>query len=122
AYADFADRHCLELARRPNVVVTRSLSKSYALAGVRFGYAVAEPALVCEFLKVKDSYNCDALSLEAARAALEDQDYLRATRLRILNTRVRLLQSLAALGFEVTPTEANFVWCRRADRPVKGIY
>jgi histidinol-phosphate aminotransferase len=122
AYVDFAERHCLDLASRPNVVVTRSLSKSYALAGIRFGYAVADPALIRELLKVKDSYNCDALSLEAARAALEDQDYLRQTRAKILATRSRLTEALAQLGFDVTPSQANFVWCRRSDRPVKPIY
>jgi histidinol-phosphate aminotransferase len=122
AYVDFADRHCLHLASRPGVVVTRSLSKSYALAGIRFGYAVADPALVREFIKVKDSYNCDALSLEAARAALEDQDYLRMTRSQILATRTRLAAALGELGFDVTPSQANFVWCRRVDRPVKPIY
>jgi histidinol-phosphate aminotransferase len=122
AYVDFADRHCLHLASRPGVVVTRSLSKSYALAGIRFGYAVADPALVREFIKVKDSYNCDALSLEAARAALEDQDYLRTTRSQILATRTRLAAALGKLGFDVTPSQANFVWCRRADRPVKPMY
>src|SRR5260370_31969492 len=57
AYVDFADRHNLQLARRPNVIVTRSLSKSYALAGIRFGYAVADPALVRQFIQVKDSYS-----------------------------------------------------------------
>jgi histidinol-phosphate aminotransferase len=122
AYVDFADRHCLHLATRSNVVVTRSLSKSYALAGIRFGYAVADPALIHEFIKVKDSYNCDALSLEAARAALEDQEYLRETRSKILATRARLGAALVPLGFEVMPSQANFVWCRRMDRPVKPIY
>src|SRR5262249_54573076 len=67
AYADFADATALDLARRRrNVVVTRTLSKSYALAGIRFGFAVADPALVRELVKVKDSYNCDVLSLAAA--------------------------------------------------------
>ena len=59
------------------MIVTRTLSKSYALAGIRFGFAVADPALVRELVKVKDSYNCDVLSLAAATAALEDQEYLR---------------------------------------------
>jgi histidinol-phosphate aminotransferase len=122
AYVDFADHHCLHLAKRPHVVVTRSLSKSYALAGVRFGYAVADPGLIAEFIKVKDSYNCDALSLEAARAALEDQEYLRETRSKILATRARLSTAMGRLGFDVTPSQANFVWCRRSDRPVKPIY
>jgi histidinol-phosphate aminotransferase len=122
AYVDFADSHCLHLAERPNVVVTRTLSKSYALAGVRFGYAVAEPALVREFVKVKDSYNCDVLSLEAARAALEDQEYLQAMRGKILATRTRLTVALENLGFAVTRSQANFVWCRRRDWAVKSIY
>jgi histidinol-phosphate aminotransferase len=123
AYVDFADANGLGLAMRlPNVIVTRSLSKSYALAGIRFGFAVADPALVRELTKVKDSYNCDVLSLAAATAALEDQDYLRATRARILATRARLARELARLGFDVCPSEANFVWCRRGDRPVRPIY
>jgi histidinol-phosphate aminotransferase len=122
AYVDFADANGLHLARRGNVIVTRSFSKSYALAGVRFGFAAAQPALVQELVKVKDSYNCDVLSLAAAAAAIEDQEYLRETRARIVATRGRLAGALAGLGFAVTPSQANFVWCRRNDRPVKPIY
>jgi histidinol-phosphate aminotransferase len=122
AYVDFADDDGLSLIGRKNVVVTRSLSKSYALAGIRFGFAVAEPALVREFIKVKDSYNCDVLSLAAAAAAMEDQDYRREIRGRIIATRTRLAGELARLGFDVTPSQANFVWCRRSDRPLKPIY
>jgi len=122
AYVDFADGHGLELVQRGNVIVTRSLSKSYALAGMRFGFAVADPELIRELIKVKDSYNCDALSLAAATAALEDQGYLQSTRAKILATRTRLTSELASLGFEVRPSQANFVWCRRHDRPVKPIY
>jgi len=122
AYVDFADSHALSLAGRRNVVVMRSLSKSYSLAGMRFGYGVADPALVREVVKVKDSYNCDVLSLAAASAALEDQEYLKATRARILATRARLERGIAELGFRVTPSQANFVWCRHPGRPVKPVY
>jgi histidinol-phosphate aminotransferase len=123
AYVDFADENAMVLAREcSNVIVTRSLSKSYALAGVRFGYAVADPPLIREFVKVKDSYNCDTLSLVAATAALEDQDYLRETRAKIVATRARLEAALTQYGFDVCPSQANFVWCRRSDRPVKPIY
>ncbi len=126
AYADFADENALDDLRsqqndRP-LIVTRTLSKSYALAGIRFGFAVTTPELVRELTKVKDSYNCDVLSLTAAAAALDDQAYLQATRAKILATRARLAESLAKLGFRVTPSQANFVWCRREDRPVKPIY
>ena len=74
AYADFAETNAVALARLPNVIVTRTLSKSYSLAGIRFGFLLADPALVRELNKVKDSYNCDVLSQVAAAAALEDQD------------------------------------------------
>src|SRR5262249_5894841 len=113
AYVDFAHANALELVKLPNAVITRTFSKSYALAGMRFGYAVADPALVREMSKVKDSYNCDALSLLAATAAIEDQDYLRETRAKIIATRVRMTSELRGLGYDVTDSRANFVWCRR---------
>jgi histidinol-phosphate aminotransferase len=122
AYVDFAEANALALAKLPNVIVTRSLSKSYSLAGIRFGFVVADPRIVRELSKVKDSYNCDALSLVAAAAALEDQDYLRETRARIVVTRRRLSDNLQSLGFDVTPSQANFVWARRTDCPVASIY
>jgi histidinol-phosphate aminotransferase len=122
AYVDFAEDNGLHLTRGRRVVVTRTLSKSYALAGIRFGFAVADPALIGELVKVKDSYNCDVLSLAAAAAALEDQDYFRTIRTRVLATRERMSAALADLGFDVTPSQSNFVWCRRADRAVKPIY
>jgi histidinol-phosphate aminotransferase len=123
AYADFAETNGLDLPRsRENVIVTRTLSKSYSLAGIRFGFAVARPDVVRELVKVKDSYNCDVLSLAAATAAIEDQDYLREVRAKIIATRERMWLVLTALGFAVTPSHANFLWCRRADRPVKPIY
>jgi histidinol-phosphate aminotransferase len=121
AYVDFANENGLKLAGK-NIIVTRSLSKSYALAGIRFGYAVADPSVIRELLKVKDSYNCDVLSLAAAAAALEDREYLRQITAAILATRQRLSDALAAFGFQVTPSQANFVWCRRSDRPLKPIY
>jgi histidinol-phosphate aminotransferase len=122
AYAAFADADGMHLADRPNVIVTRSLSKSHSLAGLRFGYAVADPALVRELVKVKDTYNCDALSLAAAAAALEDTEYLQTTRARVIVTRRRLFQALVGLGFAVTPSHANFLWCRCSDQSVKMIY
>src|SRR5262249_14090540 len=122
AYVDFADSSAISLARLPNVVVTRTLSKSYSLAGLRFGFGVAQPALIREFIKVKDSYNCDMLSLAGAQAALEDQDHLRHTRAKIVATRGRMTTELRKLGFDVLPSQANFVWATRTDRPVKAIF
>jgi histidinol-phosphate aminotransferase len=123
AYVDFAEANALPLLRRhKNVIITRSLSKSYSLAGIRFGFAIADPALVSELAKVKDSYNCDVLSLVAATTAIEDQEYLRESSGRIVATRERMRAALTELGFEVTPSQANFVWCKRNDRPVRPIY
>lgn len=123
AYADFAVSHGLTLwQRNPRIIVTRSLSKSYALAGIRFGFAVGHPEVIAQLYKLKDSYNCDVLSLAAATAALADQDYFTSTRGKILQTRARLEIALAERGFVVTPSQANFVWCRRTDRPVQPIF
>jgi histidinol-phosphate aminotransferase len=111
AYADFAQEHCISLVRdHPNVIVTRSFSKGYSLAGIRLGYLVARAEIVEQLLKVKDSYNCDALSLVAGVAALNDQDYLRQTRSKILATRGRLTGALRAIGYSVPDSQANFVW------------
>src|SRR5262249_52188336 len=122
AYVDFAEFNSLLLARTGRVIVTRTLSKSYSLAGIRFGFAVTTPEMARQLTKVKDSYNCDVLSLAAAAAAMEDQEHLRRTRTKVLATRDRLETELARLGFDVTPSRANFVWARRADREVRPIY
>jgi histidinol-phosphate aminotransferase len=123
AYADFAEAHCLSLVGSSDrIIVTRSLSKSYSLAGIRFGFAVANADLVKQFHKVKDSYNCDVLSLAAATAALEDQEHMRGNLARILATRARLTSSLRQLGFTVGDSQANFVWCRRGATPLRPLY
>jgi histidinol-phosphate aminotransferase len=110
AYADFADANCLDLVRRqPNVVVSRTMSKAYSLAGVRFGFAVAHPDLVREMAKVKDSYNCDAISIAAATAAIEDQEYARGTWALVRAERERLTRALEGFGWRVLPSHANFV-------------
>lgn len=114
AYGDFADEpDQLDLLRGPDggqVVVTRTLSKSYSLAGLRFGFAIAHPDLIAGMRKVKDSYNCDALSLAAAEAAIRDQDWMKANRAKVIATRSRLQAELLQLGFQIVPSQTNFVW------------
>jgi histidinol-phosphate aminotransferase len=123
AYGDFAEANCLELVREnPRVIVTRSFSKSYALAGLRFGFAVAQPQVIEQLQKVKDSYNCDALSIAAATAAIDDQAWFVETRARIIATRRRLTDSMRSLGFHAEESQANFVWCTHPERPHKPIY
>lgn len=110
AYVDFADQNSLPLVKEfPNLVITRTLSKGYALAGLRFGYAIAAPDIVAEMNKVKDSYNCDAVAIAAATAALNDQAYARRSWEHVRQERARLSQALTLLGWQVIPSQANFV-------------
>ena len=123
AYADFAETNCVDLvARCEKILVSRSLSKSYALAGLRFGYVVAQPHIIQQMIKVKDSYNCDALSIAVATAALGDRQWLDQTRTRILATRKRLTEGMRALGFVTVDSQANFTWNIHPDRPVRPLY
>jgi histidinol-phosphate aminotransferase len=123
AYGDFADTNCLGLVRKnERVIVTRSFSKSYALAGLRFGFAVAQPQVIEQLQKVKDSYNCDTLSIVAATAAIDDQAWLADNRAKIIATRRRLTDALRALGYEAIESQANFVWCTHPERPHKPVY
>lgn len=122
AYVDFAESNGVALTNDPRLIVTRTLSKSYALAGIRFGYAVAHADVIQQMVKVKDSYNCDVLSLAAATAALADQTYLAEVRHKVIATRERLATALRGLGFSVLPSHANFVWAQWPGRPLKPIY
>lgn len=112
AYGDFAETNCISLVKKhSNVIVTRTLSKGYALAGLRLGYCIAHPDLIQGLSKVKDSYNCDMLSLAGGTAALKDQQWLSETRSKIISTRERLASGVAELGYLVPQSQANFVWC-----------
>jgi histidinol-phosphate aminotransferase len=123
AYGDFAEFHCADLvAKNEKIMVSRSLSKSYGLAGLRFGYIAAQPQLIEELIKVKDSYNCDALSIAVATAAINDQAWLAENRRKIIATRQRLTSGLGQLGFDVIPSQANFVWCTHPRRMAKDLY
>ena len=123
AYVDFADTNCIELVKRnPKVMVSRTLSKSYALAGLRFGFLVAQPAMIRMFRKVKDSYNCDALSLAGATAAISNQKWLTENRSKIIATRAWMTDKLRTLGFTVTDSHANFVWCTSTTHSAQRLY
>jgi histidinol-phosphate aminotransferase len=123
AYADFADTNCIDLvARCDKIMVSRSLSKSYALAGLRFGFLIAQPQLIAEFSKMKDSYNCDALSIAGATAAIDDQAWLQQNTAKVIATRGRLTDGLRQLGFAAVDSQANFVWNPHPSMPVKPLY
>ncbi|MFH1038068.1 MAG: histidinol-phosphate transaminase [PVC group bacterium] len=122
AYVDFAEDNCLSLVTRyPNLLVTRTCSKSYALAGLRVGYAFGAAEIISGMMKVKDSYNLNALSVAAA-AALEDREYFQKTVALITAEREKLMASLSRLGFTVFPSGANFILCRPPGGNAKMIY
>lgn len=123
AYVDFADETALPLVHRyPHVIVLRTFSKSFSLAGMRIGLAFGHPDLVSEMLKVKDSYNINRLSIVAAVAALEDYDWMRQNVEKIRASRGRLIAELRNLGYFVYDSQTNFVLARQAGVNQEGVY
>jgi histidinol-phosphate aminotransferase len=123
AYADFADQSAMELVRsNENVVVTRTFSKSYSLAGMRLGLAVARPEVVAALDKIRDHYHLDRLALAAATAALLDQEYLQESVRRIRETREWFCHELASIGHRVIPSQANYVFSTPPDRNGQRVY
>ncbi|GIX04352.1 MAG: histidinol-phosphate aminotransferase [Planctomycetaceae bacterium] len=126
AYADFAEPplgvDLVRAAEGARIVVVRTLSKSFSLAGLRCGYAIAQPALIHEMRKVKDSYNCDRLALAGGTAALADHAWMQQHAYMIRQTRARLQQALVGLGFEVAPSQANFVWAVHPHHSARSLY
>ncbi len=123
AYADFAQGNALELVGKcQNVVVTRTLSKSYSLAGMRLGLAVARPEVIAALDKIRDHYNLDRLAQAAARAALADQDYFRTCVARICETREWFSTGLRDAGYQVIPSSGNYVFITPPDRDGARVY
>ena len=113
AYVDFASHSCLELLdRHDNLLILRTFSKSYALAGMRIGFALGAPELIEALDAVKDSYNVDRLAIVAAAAAIEDEAHHRALVDTVVGNRRDLEAGLGRLGFEVVPSATNFVFCK----------
>ena len=110
AYVDFAETTALSLVQEfANVIVLRTLSKGYALAGLRLGFGVANPQLLAGLFKVKDSYNIDAIAIAVGAAALRDQAYKNACAAKIKLSRSHLTTELKQLGFTVLTSHGNFV-------------
>ncbi len=123
AYVDFAEESCLPLLLDyPNLLVSRTCSKSYSLAGGRVGYAFASEEIISGLMKVKDSYNLNAISAAAAGAALSDREYFFETAEKIVLERERLKKNLSGLGFAVLPSGANFLFCRAPEGRAEEIY
>ena len=113
AYVDFGARSAIELTHRhDNLLVVQTLSKSYALAGLRVGFAIGSPELIEGLIRVKDSFNSYPLSRPAqagAIAAIQDTDWLADITTRTVASRDRLVPELQNLGFQVLPSCANFI-------------
>jgi histidinol-phosphate aminotransferase len=123
AYVDFADDNCLPLiADYDNIVITRTLSKAYSLAGIRFGFAVGNADVIKEMNKARDSYPCDAISIAAACAAITDQEYAKKTWDHVKSERQRLSSELTHMGWKVLPSHANFILATCPDGRGRNAY
>ena len=120
AYIDFGGESAVGLVNRyPQLLVVHTLSKSRSLAGLRVGYAVGHADLVEGLTRVKDSFNSyplDRFAQAGAVAAMQDREYFEQTCRKVVATREQMVSDLAALGFEVLPSAANFVFARHAQR------
>lgn len=120
AYVDFGAESVVPLIRaHSNLLVVQTMSKSRALAGLRVGYAIGDAGLIEALTRVKDSFNSYPLGRPAqagAIASVRDEAYFQKTRAAIIANRERLAAALGALGFEVLPSSANFVFARHSNR------
>jgi len=126
AYVDFAESEgssALPLIHRlANLIVLRSFSKSFSLAGMRVGLAFASDEIIAGMMKVKDSYNLNRLSLVAASAALQDLPWMTGNARRIQRSRKRLTSGLKRIGYQVYSSHANFVLARKTGQNLKPVY
>jgi histidinol-phosphate aminotransferase len=120
AYVDFGGESAIPLvARHSNLLVVHTLSKSRSLAGLRVGFAIGHVELIEALERVKNSFNSyplDRLAIAGAVAAIEDGEHFERTRQAVIATRERLVADLVALGFDVIPSAANFVFARHPSR------
>jgi len=113
AYVDFAEQNALALAlKHPHVLIARTFSKAYSLCFQRVGYFIGHPELIAALDKLRDSYNVNGLGQAAALATLDDLPYYRENFRRIKATRARLSESLGQLGYNVLPSQTNFILAR----------
>jgi len=126
AYVDFAASEgasAIPLIRQfANLVVMRTFSKSFSLAGMRIGLAFAGEEIIAGMMKVKDSYNLNRLSMFAATAALSDMAWMKRNALRIQRSRKKLSGALTRMGYQVYPSHANFVLARKPGQNLKPVY
>lgn len=125
AYADFSRTNMMQLAtarNNRNIIVMRTFSKSYSLAGLRVGYCVGPKDLIAALYKLKNSYNVDAIAQAVALAAVKDQAWMRKNAKKIIATRKRLSKELTKRGWQVMDSEANFIFAMPAKTTAKKLF
>jgi histidinol-phosphate aminotransferase len=123
AYVDFANETALPLVKEfENVMISRTLSKGYSLAGLRLGFGIAQPSLLSGLFKVKDSYNIDAIACAVGAAAIRDQAYLKQCTERVKASRAKLTLDLKQLGFQVPESQTNFLFVAPPKGNAEEIY
>ena len=126
AYFGFGAESSVPLvADHDNLIVTRSLSKSHALAGMRVGYAIAQPDLIEGLIRVKDSFNSyplDTVAQAVATAAIQDTQWLENASQEVREVREVMSAGLRTIGFEVLPSQANFIFTQHKSLPGKKIF
>ena len=123
AYVDFADYSALSLVKEfDNVIILRTLSKGYSLAGLRLGFGIANPNLLSNLFKVKDSYNVDAIAILVGAAAMRDQKYKNACAEKVRRSRGKLALDLKEIGFKVRDSQGNFLLVTPPDNQAAAIY
>jgi histidinol-phosphate aminotransferase len=123
AYVDFYGETALPLVKQyDNLIVTRSFSKSYSLAGLRIGLALAQKNIIDGFLKLKDSYNVDRLAAAGALAALHDRKNFNYSTGMVRNNKEYLEERLSCLGFDIVPSKANFIFVRHSKATAEELY
>ncbi len=123
AYADFGDSTALTiLSEHPNMLVARTFSKSFSLAGARLGLGFACEELISELLKVKDSYNVSRMAVAAGVAALDDYGWMETHVARVRGTRERVAAAVRKAGYDVEPSATNFFWMDCAGEGGRAVY
>lgn len=123
AYVDFAKENCLVLVKKyPNVIVSRSFSKSFSLAGIRLGYCFGNPDLISALFSIKDSYNVDMISQQAGIVAMKNYCYMIKNCRKIVELREFLTSHLEKLGFYVFPSSGNFLLVAPPDGDGLSLY
>jgi len=123
AYVDFAEETALPLVQEfENVMIVRTLSKGYSLAGLRLGFGIANPKLLSGLFKVKDSYNIDAIACLVGAAAMRDQGYKNKCAEKVKQSRAKLAVELKQLGFRLWDSQTNFLLVQPPKGNAEEIY